>query len=129
MAKLARNARRDREAVSEQERATSSAVVPASAPGPVTTGLVGTKKVAPRRMPTATSGIMGPGAEAGTTSVMERRRAHTPGHHRPAPAACYQTLSGFAMDRWRRVHSTGRKGDRHGQGSDAQQQGKEETEG
>src|SRR6185437_5539582 len=35
---------------------------------------------------------------------------------------------GFARLAWRRTVSTGREGDRHGQGSNAQQQGKEETE-
>ena len=41
----------------------------------------------------------------------------------------YQSPGGFAINRGRRIFHPGARGDRHGQGSDAQQQGKEEAEG
>jgi hypothetical protein len=47
---------------------------------------------------------------------------------RPRSVGLHTSIRGFAMIRSRHITSTERKGDRHGQGSDAQQQGKEKTE-
>jgi hypothetical protein len=71
----------------------------------------------------------GDGWEALAPSAMQDSSFSAPTISTSRSVGLHTSTRGFAMIRSRHITSTERKGDRHGQGSDAQQQGKEKTEG